>query len=211
MRRKPIDIKRIIEAYNNGENESEIAKKFGISEVDVLAIILRKGIEERKQRERISRLNQKEIAYEEIAQIEAIANAEVLTILGEERSKKYAAIQKNNRNNQNFILDDSENGSAIGFNDVKLNIQSKIAKGESHLIAQYIEDLLNQQSENFTDRQIERLKQFKSNKTDKTLKNFIDARSIQVQLFIDNINTVNKLYNEPLEFLIYKEYIYIKN
>lgn len=57
----------------------------------------------------------------------------------------------------------------------------------------------------------ERLKQFKSNKTDKTLKNFIDARSIQVQLFIDNINTVNKLYNEPLEFLIYKEYIYIKN
>lgn len=161
MRRKPIDIKRIIEAYNNGENELEIAKKFGISEVDVLAIILRKGIEERKQRERISRLNQKEIAYEEIAQIEGIANAEVLTILGEERSKKYAAIQKNNRNNQNFILDDSENGSAIGFNDVKLNIQSKIAKGESHLIAQYIEDLLNQQSENFTDRQIERLKQFK--------------------------------------------------
>ena len=47
------------------------------------------------------------------------------------------------------------------MNDVKLNIQSKIAKGESHLIAQYIEDLLNQQSENFTDRQIERLKQFK--------------------------------------------------
>ena len=59
------------------------------------------------------------------------------------------------------ILDDSENGSAIGFNDVKLNIQSKIAKGESHLIAQYIEDLLKQQSENFTDRQIKRLKQFK--------------------------------------------------
>ena len=45
MRRKPIDIKRIIEAYNNGESESEIAKKFGISEVDVLAIILRKGID----------------------------------------------------------------------------------------------------------------------------------------------------------------------
>lgn len=42
----------------------------------------------------------------------------------------------------------------------------------------------------------ERLKQFKSNKTNKTLKNFIDARSSQVQLFIDNINTVNKLYNE---------------
>lgn len=164
MRRKPIDIKRIREAYNNGENESEIAKNFGISEVDVLAIILRKGMEEREQRERISRLNQKEISYEEIAQIEGIANVEVLTILGEERSKKYAAIPKNNRNNRNnrnFILDDSENELAIGLNDVKLNIQSKIAKGESHLIAQYIEDLLNQQSENFTDRQIERLKEFK--------------------------------------------------
>ena len=57
----------------------------------------------------------------------------------------------------------------------------------------------------------ERLKQFKSNKTNKTLENFIDARNSQVQLFVDNINTVNKLYNEPLEFLIYKEYIYIKN
>ncbi len=38
----------------------------------------------------------------------------------------------------------------------------------------------------------------------------IDSRSSQVLLFIDNINTVNKLYNEPLEFLIHKEYIYIK-
>ena len=161
MRRKPIDIKRIIEAYNNGENESEIDKKFWISEVDVLAIILRKGMEKREQRERISRLNQKEISYEEIAQIEGIANVEVLTILGEERSKKYAAMPENNRNNRNFILDDSENGLTIGLNDVKLNIQSKIAKGESHLIAQYIEDLLKQQSENFTDRQIERLKEFK--------------------------------------------------
>ena len=56
-----------------------------------------------------------------------------------------------------------------------------------------------------------RLEKFESNKTNKTLKNFIDARSSQVQLFVDNINTVNKLYNQPLEFLIYKEYMYIKN
>src|SRR5699024_3171402 len=47
----------------------------------------------------------------------------------------------------------------------------------------------------------ERLEKFESNKTNKTLKNFIDARSSQAQLFVDNINTVNKLYNEPLEFL----------
>lgn len=57
----------------------------------------------------------------------------------------------------------------------------------------------------------ERLEKFESNKTNKALKTFIDARSSQVQLFVDNINTVNKLYNESLEFLIYKEYIYIKN
>lgn len=62
MRRKPIDIKRIIEAYNNGENESEIA------------------------------------------QIEGIANAEVLTILGEERSKKYAAIQKKQTHKKETLI-----------------------------------------------------------------------------------------------------------
>lgn len=57
----------------------------------------------------------------------------------------------------------------------------------------------------------ERLEKFESKKTNKTLKNFIDAKSSQVRLFVDNINTVNKLYNEPLEFLIYKEDIYIKD
>lgn len=56
-----------------------------------------------------------------------------------------------------------------------------------------------------------RLEKFESNKTNKTLENFIDAKSSEVRLFVDNINTVNKLYNQPLEFLIDKEYIYIKN
>lgn len=57
----------------------------------------------------------------------------------------------------------------------------------------------------------ERLEKFESNKTNKTLENFIDAKSSEVRLFVDNINTVNKLYNQPLEFLIDKENIYIKN
>ena len=57
----------------------------------------------------------------------------------------------------------------------------------------------------------ERLERFESNKMNKALKGFSDARSSQVRLFIDNINTINRLYNEPLEFLIDKEYIYIKN
>ena len=57
----------------------------------------------------------------------------------------------------------------------------------------------------------ERLEKFEYIKTNETLKNFIDVRSSQVRLFVDNINTVNKLYNEPLEFLMYKEYIYIKD
>lgn len=57
----------------------------------------------------------------------------------------------------------------------------------------------------------ERLEKFESNKTNKILKNFSEARSSQVQLFIDNINRLNMLYNNPLEFLIDKEYIYIKD
>lgn len=57
----------------------------------------------------------------------------------------------------------------------------------------------------------QRLEKFESKQTNKTLENFIDAKSSQVRLFVDNINTVNKLYNEPLEFLIDKEYVYIKN
>ena len=57
----------------------------------------------------------------------------------------------------------------------------------------------------------EKLEKFESNKMNKTFKNFSEARSSQVRLFIDNINIVNRLYNEPLEFLIDKEYIYIKN
>lgn len=56
----------------------------------------------------------------------------------------------------------------------------------------------------------ERLEQFELNKNSKTLKNIIEARSSEVRVFIDNIDTLNKLYNEPLEFLIDKEYIYIK-
>ncbi|WP_434798282.1 hypothetical protein [Terrisporobacter vanillatitrophus] len=56
-----------------------------------------------------------------------------------------------------------------------------------------------------------RLEKFESNKTNKTLKNIIDARSSEVRLFVDNINRLNKLYNEPLEFLIDKEYVYIKD
>ena len=91
-----------------------------------------------------------------------------------------------------------------------LNGLSKISKTSGKLIAKVpvvnkspIDEVLMETGE--------RLEKLESNKTNKTLKNFIDARSSQVRLFIDNINTVNKLYNEPLEFLIYKEYIYIKD
>ncbi len=55
-----------------------------------------------------------------------------------------------------------------------------------------------------------RLEMIGFNKTNKTLKNIIDASSSEVRLFIDNINRLNKLYNEPLEFLVDKECIYIK-
>ena len=44
----------------------------------------------------------------------------------------------------------------------------------------------------------------------KILKDFSEVRSSQVRVFIDNINKLNELYNKPLEFLIDKEYVYIK-
>ena len=56
-----------------------------------------------------------------------------------------------------------------------------------------------------------RLEKIESNKANKTLKNITDARSSEVGLFVDSINRLNKLYNEPLEFLIDKENIYIKD
>ncbi len=56
-----------------------------------------------------------------------------------------------------------------------------------------------------------RLEMIGFNKTNKTLKNIIDASSSEVRLFIENINRLNKLYNEPLEFLVDKEFIYIKD
>lgn len=55
-----------------------------------------------------------------------------------------------------------------------------------------------------------RLEKFDSNKNDKTLKNIVDAKSSDVRVFIDNINKINRLYNEPMEFLVDKEYVYIK-
>ena len=56
----------------------------------------------------------------------------------------------------------------------------------------------------------ERLGKFESNKMNKILKDFSEVRSSQVRVFIDNINKLNELYNKPLEFLIDKEYVYIK-
>ena len=56
----------------------------------------------------------------------------------------------------------------------------------------------------------ERLGKIESNKMNKILKDFSEVRSSQVRVFIDNINKLNELYNKPLEFLIDKEYVYIK-
>jgi len=91
-----------------------------------------------------------------------------------------------------------------------LNGLSKISKTSGKLISK-VPVVNKSQIDEVLMETGERLEKFEANKTNKTLENFINARSSQVRLFIDNINTINKLYNEPLEFLIYKEYIYIKN
>ena len=56
-----------------------------------------------------------------------------------------------------------------------------------------------------------RFEKLEISKNNKNLEDFIGARNSQVQLFVDNINRLNKLYNEEFDFFINKEYIYIKN
>lgn len=56
-----------------------------------------------------------------------------------------------------------------------------------------------------------RLEKLEFSKNNRALEEFISAKNSRVQLFVDNINRLNKLYNEQFEFLINKEYIYIKN
>lgn len=53
------------------------------------------------------------------------------------------------------------------------------------------------------------LEKISSNKADKIMGNFINNQSRYVQPFVENINAVNRLYNQPMELLFDKENLYI--
>lgn len=54
----------------------------------------------------------------------------------------------------------------------------------------------------------DRLGSFGSRRTDQTMKQFVEKQSSCVRPFIENINAVNKLYNQPMELLYDQENIY---
>ena len=55
----------------------------------------------------------------------------------------------------------------------------------------------------------EKLKDFGAKRTTQTMKQFIEKQSAYIRPFIDNINAVNRLYNQPLELLFDNENLYI--
>lgn len=56
-----------------------------------------------------------------------------------------------------------------------------------------------------------KIEKFGSKMTSKTLKQFINKQSSNVRPFIENINTINKLHNQPMDLLVDQENIYICN
>lgn len=53
-----------------------------------------------------------------------------------------------------------------------------------------------------------RLGKFGSRKIEQTMGQFVDKQSSCVRLFVENINTVNRMFNRPMELLIDKDNIY---
>lgn len=55
----------------------------------------------------------------------------------------------------------------------------------------------------------DKLGRLESKRTEQTMKQLIEKQSSCVRPFVDNINMVNKLYNQPIELLFDKENLYI--
>ncbi|MPW27343.1 hypothetical protein GC105_16380 [Alkalibaculum sp. M08DMB] len=55
----------------------------------------------------------------------------------------------------------------------------------------------------------DKLGNFGSKRLEHTMKQLIEKQSSCVQLFVENINVVNRLYNQPIELLFDKDNIYI--
>jgi len=56
---------------------------------------------------------------------------------------------------------------------------------------------------------VDKIGNFGSKRVEQTMKQLIDRQSSSVNVFVDNINTINRLYNQPIELLFDKENIYI--
>jgi len=55
-----------------------------------------------------------------------------------------------------------------------------------------------------------RLEKFCSRNTEQTMEQFASNQSSCVRPFVENINTVSKLYNQPMELLFDQENIYLR-
>ena len=55
----------------------------------------------------------------------------------------------------------------------------------------------------------DKLGEFNSKRTEQTLNQFIEKHSAYVRPFVDNINTVNRLYNQPTELLFDQDNFYL--
>jgi len=53
------------------------------------------------------------------------------------------------------------------------------------------------------------LSKFGSKRTEQTLKQFVDKQNSSVWVFVENINMINRLYNQPTELMFDRENIYI--
>lgn len=56
-----------------------------------------------------------------------------------------------------------------------------------------------------------RLEKFGSGKIENAMDQFKDNKDSNILIFMENINTINRLYNQPSEFIFDREYMYISN
>ncbi|KQU27255.1 hypothetical protein ASG65_01465 [Bacillus sp. Leaf13] len=58
-------------------------------------------------------------------------------------------------------------------------------------------------------KKLEKKRSERTEQTMKQFKQFIEKQNDYIRPFVENINTVNKLYNQPIELIFDKENIYI--
>lgn len=102
-------------------------------------------------------------------------------------------------------------------NKMNLSMQTKITKGVSHIsknIGKTLKTIpiVNQLKleDDLMDLRAKLEQDINRNISD-SLKKLIDKKDILIIPFIENLNTVKTIYNQPLEILIDKDNIYLEN